>query len=195
MAKKPSDKPRARKLKVFRTPIGFHDAYVAAPSQKAALEAWGADGNLFAQGIAEEVRDENPGSCPGLRQAIEDALARPGEVIKRLRGSQEEHVAELAKAETKRGRSPTPAPPLKERGKVKSKPKPSRDELDAAEEALERAGKKQRKALAKFDEQIRQLERERRDLQRKQERDSDRLVQAVERARTAYQNAMREWDG
>jgi hypothetical protein len=32
--------PRAAKLKVFRTPIGFHDAYVAAPSQKAALEAW-----------------------------------------------------------------------------------------------------------------------------------------------------------
>ena len=27
---------RATKLKVYRTPIGFHDAYVAAPSQKAA---------------------------------------------------------------------------------------------------------------------------------------------------------------
>jgi hypothetical protein len=188
MAKTPRDKPRARKLKVFRTPIGFHDAYVAAPSQKAALEAWGADGNLFAQGIAEEVSD---------KELMEEPLAQPGEVIKRLRGSHEEHVAELAKAETKRGRSPTPAPPLKERGKAKSKPKPkpSRDELDAAEEALEKAGKKQRKALAKFDEQISQLERERRDLLRKQERDSDRLVQAVERARTAYQNAMREWDG
>ncbi len=33
----------ARKLKVFRTPAGFHDAYVAAPSRKAALAAWGAD--------------------------------------------------------------------------------------------------------------------------------------------------------
>ena len=31
------------KLKVYRTPIGFHDAYVAAPSQKAALDAWGSD--------------------------------------------------------------------------------------------------------------------------------------------------------
>jgi hypothetical protein len=27
-------------LKVYRTPIGFHDALVAAASQKAALEAW-----------------------------------------------------------------------------------------------------------------------------------------------------------
>lgn len=33
--------PRKQKLKVYRTPIGFHDAYVAAPSQKAALKAWG----------------------------------------------------------------------------------------------------------------------------------------------------------
>lgn len=33
----------ARKLKVFCTPIGFHDAYVAAPSQKAALEVWDTD--------------------------------------------------------------------------------------------------------------------------------------------------------
>ena len=43
-----------RKLKVFRTPIGFHDAYVAAPSQKAALQAWGTDTDLFARGVALE---------------------------------------------------------------------------------------------------------------------------------------------
>ena len=54
MAKKPE---RKQKLKVFVTSIGFHDAYVAAPSQKAALEAWGADSNIFAQGIAEQVTD------------------------------------------------------------------------------------------------------------------------------------------
>ena len=47
----------ARALKVYRTPIGFHDAYVAAPSQKAALAAWGADANLFARGSAEQVTE------------------------------------------------------------------------------------------------------------------------------------------
>ena len=78
MAKMPRDKPRSQKLKVFRTPIGFHDAYVAAASQKAALEAWGADANIFAQGIAEEVTD------PKL---MEDPLARPGEVIRSVRGT------------------------------------------------------------------------------------------------------------
>jgi predicted nucleic acid-binding Zn-ribbon protein len=57
MAKAPKKAERKQKLKVFRTPIGFHDAYVAAPSQKAALEAWGADSNIFAQGIAEQVTE------------------------------------------------------------------------------------------------------------------------------------------
>jgi hypothetical protein len=35
-------------LKAFRLPIGFHDAYAAAPSQKAAIEAWGSDKDVFA---------------------------------------------------------------------------------------------------------------------------------------------------
>lgn len=47
----------ARALKVYRTPIGFHDAYVAAPSQKAALAAWGTKKNLFARGDAGIVTD------------------------------------------------------------------------------------------------------------------------------------------
>ncbi len=90
MAKKPE---RKQKLKVFVTPIGFHDAYVAAPSQKAALEAWGADSNIFAQGIAEQVTD------PKL---MEEPLASPGKVIKRVRGSADEHFAELDRAAPKK---------------------------------------------------------------------------------------------
>ena len=129
MAKTPRDKPRSQKLKVFRTPIGFHDAYVAAPSQKAALEAWGADANIFAQGIAEQVTD------PKL---MEEPLARPGEVIKRVRGTHEEHVAALGREASRRkvkSKEDTPKskPP-------KLKPKPKRDELDAAEEALGESG-------------------------------------------------------
>src|SRR5919106_3372766 len=100
MAKKPNEKARKQKLKVFRTPIGFHDAYVAAPSQRAALEAWGAEANIFAQGIAEQVTD------PKL---MEEPLARPGEVIKRLRGSAEEHVAALPK-EARKKATPSPQP-------------------------------------------------------------------------------------
>ena len=195
MAKKPE---RKQKLKVFRTPIGFHDAFVAAPSQKAALEAWGADGNLFAQGIAEQVDD------PKL---MEEPLARPGEVLKRVRGSLDEHVAALGRAaprpkpksepKPKRSaRSPTPAPPLKERGKApKPKPKPSRGALDAAEEALEKAEKKQRKKLRAMDEEIQALERKRRELHRRQESERDKLTKDRDRARAAYEKAISDWRG
>jgi hypothetical protein len=182
MAKKPE---RKQKLKVFRTPIGFHDAYVAAPSQKAALEAWGADGNLFAQGIAERVDD------PKL---IEEPLANPGEVIKRVRGSAEEHVAALDRTE----RKPKPKAQAEEseaasKPKARPKPRPGRDELDAAEHAIERAEKKQRKKLAELDEKVRELERKRRDLQRKHEAERDELAGKRDRARAAYERAMEKW--
>lgn len=183
MAKTPE---RKQKLKVFRTPIGFHDAYVAAPSQKAALEAWGADSNLFAQGIAEQVDD------PKL---MEEPLANPGKVLKKVRGSVDEHFAELDRAPTRKAKPPAEdavAGP-KSKSNAKIRPKPSRDDLDAAEEALEKAEKKQRKALRKLDEKIEALQRERRELQRRHESERDKLAAKQERARSAYDRAMREW--
>lgn len=74
----------ARKLKVFRTPIGFHDAYVAAPSRKAALQAWGADADLFARGMAEEVTDAT---------LMKEPLTHPGQVVRKIRGTMDEHMA------------------------------------------------------------------------------------------------------
>ena len=47
----------ARKLKTYQTSIGFYDLAIAAPSMKAALEAWGAASNLFHQGVARESED------------------------------------------------------------------------------------------------------------------------------------------
>jgi hypothetical protein len=44
----------ARKLKTYQTSLGFFDLAMAAPSMKAALEAWGADSNLFHHGAAKE---------------------------------------------------------------------------------------------------------------------------------------------
>src|SRR3546814_2353078 len=80
----------ARALKVYKIPIGFHDAYVAAPTQKAAIEAWGSDKDVFQRKQAELVTD------PELTKA---PLESPGKVIKRLRGTaaerSEEHTSEL----------------------------------------------------------------------------------------------------
>ena len=182
MAKKPE---RKQKLKVFRTSIGFHDAYVAAPSQKAALQAWGADGNLFAQGIAEQVTDP---------ELVEEPLARPGKVIKRVRGSTDEHFAALDRT-ARKPKSKAQAEDTQEAPKPKAKPKPrpGRDELEAAEQALEKVEKKQRKKLAELDEKIRELERKRRDLQRKHEAERDELAEERDRARSAYDRAMEAW--
>ncbi len=43
----------ARKLKPYTTSAGFFDLAIAAPSMKAALEAWGSGTNLFHQGFAQ----------------------------------------------------------------------------------------------------------------------------------------------
>jgi hypothetical protein len=40
----------ARKLKTYQTSLGFFEQAIAAPSMKAALEAWGADRNPFPPG-------------------------------------------------------------------------------------------------------------------------------------------------
>ena len=180
-------KARKQKLKVFRTPIGFHDAYVAAPSQKAALEAWGADSNLFAQGIAEQVDD------PKL---IAEPLANPGKVLKKVRGSADEHFAELERSPSRKNATKTSedgGKVVELKSKAKPRPKPSRDELDAAEEALEKGAKKHRKELRKIDDKMQALERERRELQRRQEADRDKLTDKRDRARSAYDQAMRKW--
>ena len=68
------------KLKLFKSVIGFHDAYVAAPSRKAALTAWGASTDLFSAGLAEQVDAD----------ICEDAFERPGEIVTRKRGSASE---------------------------------------------------------------------------------------------------------
>lgn len=38
-----------------RTPISFHDVYIAAPCGKATLNSWGSKHNLFASGATERV--------------------------------------------------------------------------------------------------------------------------------------------
>ena len=77
---------RTQRLKVYSTPIGFHDALVAAPSQKAALKAWDADTNLFSQGAAHVVTDPDLTKQP---------LAKPGQVIKVSRGTRRQHLSAL----------------------------------------------------------------------------------------------------
>ena len=68
----------ARKLKTFTTSAGFFDLAVAAPSMKAALEAWGSRSNLFQHGFAKISEDP---------KIVAATMAHPGVVLRRPVGS------------------------------------------------------------------------------------------------------------
>lgn len=164
------------KLKVYRTAAGFHDAYVAAPSQKAALKAWGSDHDLFARGIAEMVTD------PALTA---EPLAHPGEVIRRSRGSADEQLAALpdSKPKPRRKADPAPAP----------KPRPSRAALDEAEAALEELSRAQKKEAADLARREAALARERKDLTERQSAERVAREAARDDAKSAYDRAVKRW--
>jgi len=182
----PSRKREARsgrKLKVFRTPIGFHDAYVAAPSMKAALEAWGSATNLFAAGAAEVVTDP---------ELMREPLARPGEVIRKARGTDAEHVRALGKSEKKD--RPTPDPSRSREGRKKT-PRPSSARVEKAEAAVEDAEARHRAALDGLRAEEQAIEQRRQKLEQERRAERERLDRALDTAREHYRKALAEWAG
>ena len=169
-----------QKLKVYRTPIGFHDAFIAAPSQKAALEAWGANTNLFSQGVAEIVTDPKLAKVP---------LEHPGQVVKVLRGNEAEQLAALAKQAPPRRRDAPEAEVLPKKAKTpkKAAKKPSRSALDRAEAALQKLNKRHAGQLEAID-------RERRELQRRQKRERGEAEERLEKEREEYETALRRYE-
>ncbi len=174
-------------------PIGFHDAYVAAPSQKAALAAWGDAGDLFASKLAERVDDP---------ELMREPLAHPGEIIRRSRGTNAEQIAALPPALPQAPRSRRGAASA-DKAKATAKPKlapprpprPDRGALDAAERTLadlETRHRSEQDALARKQAE---LDRERRALENGQSADSDKAKRTLDQARAAYDAAMRQWRG
>ena len=173
----------ARKLKVFRTSIGFHDAYVAAPSQKAALQAWGTHTDLFARGVAEQVTDA---------ALMEEPLAHPGQVIRKPRGTVDDHLAALPVTPKRKPADATDAPPAKPRRR-KPKPRPSRSKLDQAEQAIEEA--ERRYDAARHDLAAREaaLRKERQTLDNDRDLERERLETARADQEQHYREAKAAW--
>jgi hypothetical protein len=172
---------KARKLKVFRTPVGFHDAYVAAPSQKAALEAWGTSHNLFARGEAELVEDPDLTAEP---------LAHPGRVIKRLRGTTEQQFAALPADKPRDSARRTESSTGPKRRKV---PHPNRGPLDEAEAALARATRRHAAALDGLAREEEALRRRRREAETARDAELAKLGSRADRLRAAYERALERW--
>lgn len=145
--------PRA--LKVFKTHIGFYDLVVAAPSMKAAAQAWGAKPTIFAQGFAALTQDAD---------AVQAALTLPGQVLKRPHGQAGSYKAEP---------DAIPVPRLSARQKQSAqKADAERKRQEAAEaraaKAAEReAEKAARDELAGIERDEAQLRKRRQSLQKK----------------------------
>jgi hypothetical protein len=119
---------RSRRLKVFQAQFGFYDTVVAAPSQAAALRAWGVHQNLFADGQAKITNDS---------KAVEAALAHPETPLRRAVGSHDPFAVDpagLPKIPVAPKKAEAPAKPKAKAGPPK--PPADRTKLDAAEKAL-----------------------------------------------------------
>ena len=155
-----------RKLKTYQTSLGFFDLAMAAPSMKAALEAWGADSNLFHQGAAKESRDPD---------VIATTMAKPGVVLRRPVGS-DGSFSEHAELPTDLGG----AGPTKAARKAK---KPSSRPVDKAAE---------RKAAFDYEREQKRRELERAKEEAARQKDRERRQQAVDKAQAALDKAEQE---
>jgi hypothetical protein len=163
----------ARKLRTYQISLGFFDQAIAAPSMKAALEAWGADSNLFHQGAAKESHDPN---------VIAATMAKPGVVLRRPVGS-DGPFSEHAELPTDLGDGGgRPAKAARKPVGHKLRKTPSRPVDKAAE----------RKAALAYEreQRRRELERAREAAARQKER--ERRQQAVDKAQAGLDKAERE---
>src|SRR4051794_31228129 len=155
----------ARKLKTYQTSLGFFDEAIAAPSMKAALEAWGTKTNLFHQGVAKEVDDPD---------IIAATMRKPGLILRRPIGSNapfKEHAdlpTHLPGGELK-GR------PAKPSAKLKHQPPRQIDDQAA------------RKAALAFEREQGRRESERRKEEAALAKDRERREKAVAKAQAAIQ--------
>jgi colicin import membrane protein len=152
-----------RKLKTYQASLGFFDLAVAAPSMKAALEAWGSKTNHFHQGFAKESDDP---------EIIAATMAQPGVVLRRAVGSSgsfTEHPelpknlgnGKVKEAAGKRAPTPQPSSPksndktARQAAIAYARDQKRRDRERRREEAAQESERKRREqATAKADAEL-----------------------------------------
>ena len=159
----------ARKLKTYQTSLGFFDLAIAAPSMKAALEAWGAGSNLFHQGVARETDDPD---------VVAATMSKPGVILRRPAGSSgrfAEHSDLPTGDEARGGREGR-------RPKAKKRPHPEISEKAA------------RKAALDFEREQKRNEAKRRAELAAEAKKRERREKAVAKAQAAFDEAERDHD-
>jgi hypothetical protein len=160
-----------RKLKTYQTSLGFFDQAIAAPSMKAALEAWGADSNLFHQGAAKESHDPD---------VVAATMAKPGVVLRRPVGT-DRPFSEHAELPTDLGGTGPTKAARKSKG-----PKPKRPSSRPVDKAAER------KAALAYERERKRVARERAKEEATRQKDRERRQQAIDKAQAALDKAEQE---
>ena len=175
-----------RKLKTYQTSLGFYDQAVAAPSMKAALQAWGASSNLFHQGAAKETDDPD---------IVAATMAQPGIVLRRPVGSDgaftesAELPTDLADDDARfKSKTRTKS---KTKTKTRSKQHPAKTAKNPSREIDAQAA---RKAAVAFEKEERRREAERRKEEAVRARERARRDKAVAAAEAALDKARRVHD-
>jgi hypothetical protein len=179
-------KASGRKLKVFQAQFGFHDSVVAAPSQAAALRAWGIRQDLFAEGQARITDDP---------QAVEAARAHPELPLRRPVGSTAPFELEPT------GLPDIPDAPRRKAAKPVTALKPvahlapaDRSSLDAAEAAVHALDERRKREEARLREEVADLERKAAGRQAAHVAARKSATAAVVAARRAYRKAAARTD-
>ena len=177
-----------RQLKTYQTSLGFYDLVIAAPSMKAALEAWGAGSNLFHQGHAKETDDPD---------IVAATMANPGVVLKRPVGSSgafAEHAdlpdLDDGGAKPKKSRPPEPArrgvPKVGVKASLKAgaafeRERKRRDaERRKEEAALEKERVRRERLVTKAQEELDVAQREHEELSEKLEAERREVEKRIE---------------
>ena len=158
-----------RRLKTYQTSLGFFDLAVAAPSMKAAAEAWGSRTDDFKRGFAKRTDDS---------AIVAATMAKPGVVLRRPVGSKGTFI-EHAKLPKGLPVGAVNERPVKPRSTTKEPPSKLHDK-DARQAALAFAREQKRRDRA------RQKEKAAREKERK------RREQAIAKAQIALEQARRK---
>ena len=172
-------KARQPRLKVFQANLGFYESVVAAPSQAAALSAWGVRQDLFAEGEAHLATGAKSASA---------ALAHPGQPLRRALGSKAPFEIDPASAPSiagKRTRGRASAPVASRPAKPAPEP-PDRSGLDSAQAALQAMDQDYEHQLAVFERRRHLLDAEEAAAMKSYGRQRAKALSAVERARRAF---------
>lgn len=169
-----------RKLKTFITNIGFFELALAAPSMKAALEAWGMGHNAFQHGFAKQTDDP---------KIVAATMANPGVVLRRAVGTKGEFTEhpELPKDLWKlQAPKAAAARPKAKMGKGAPKAKPASDNKNDRAAILSFEKAKQRRDAAR--------EKEQAEANAKREKEEARIERALAKAEEALERATAHHD-